>query len=400
MFSLLSDQPKKYLKNGADAFQVLYIMQFIVAITIALPTYINSSFLSKYASDQLIGLLYTGSSILTLLFMVVMPRILTKYGNYATMFSVAVASTLLTLVLAFLQLPFAIYALFVVYVALTSVILFTMDVFIEAHSSDAHTGSIRGIFLTIANFAFVISPFITGSILTNGDYWKIFMLATVTMASLLFLLLLNFRDFKDPVYDRIPFWKTLQDMFCHCKRDVLLVYITSMALRFFYAWMVIYSPLYLHQYIGFTWNEIGIMFTVMLLPFILFEIPAGKIADKKWGEKELLAIGFIMTGITTAFLSFIDSSSIWVWTAALFATRIGASIVEIMSESYFFKKVDGTDTNIIGFFRNARPLAYIIAPIIASIVLFFLSLKYLFVIGGIIMIVVGLPATLMLKDTK
>jgi MFS family permease len=400
MFSILPTQPKKKLKNGADAFQVLYIMQFIVAITIALPTYINSSFLSKYASDQLVGLLYTGSSVLTLLFMVVMPRILTRFGNYATMFGVAVASTLLTLALAFLDLPFAIYALFVVYAALTSVILFTMDVFIEAHSSDSHTGSIRGIFLTIANFAFVISPFIAGTILTNGDYWKIFMLATITMASLLFLLLLNFRDFKDPTYDRIPFWNTLREIFCSCRRDVKLVYITSMALRFFYAWMVIYSPLYLHNTIGFTWNEIGIMFTVMLLPFILFEIPAGRIADKKWGEKELLAIGFIMTGVTTAFLSFINSTDIWVWTAALFATRIGASIVEIMSESYFFKKVDSTDTHIIGFFRNARPLAYIIAPMIASGVLFFLSLQYIFLVGGIIVIAVGLPATLMLKDTK
>jgi MFS family permease len=400
MFSLLFDQPKKYLKNGTGTFQVLYVMQFIVAITIALPTYINSSFLSTYASEQMVGLLYTGSSVLTLFFMIIMPRILMRFGNYAAMFGVVVASALLTLALTFLELPFAVYVLFVIYAALTSVILFTMDVFIEAYSSDAHTGSIRGIFLTIANFAFVISPFIAGSILTNGDYWKIFMLATVTTVSLLFLLILNFRDFKDPRYDRIPFLSTFGEIFSKHKRDVKFVYITSMTLRFFYAWMVIYSPLYLHEHIGFTWNEIGIIFTVMLLPFILLEIPAGNIADKKWGEKELLAIGFIITGITTAFLSFIDSTNIWVWTAALFATRIGASIVEIMTESYFFKKVDSTDTHIIGFFRNARPLAYIIAPIIASGVLLFFSLQYLFIVGGVIMIAVGLPATLMLKDTK
>lgn len=398
MFSILPNHPKKTLPNGSDAFQVLYLMQFIVAITIALPSYINSSFLSTYASDSVIGFLYTGSSILTLLFMIMMPRILNRYGNYRTTFAVAVASVLLTLGLAFLQLPHSIYALFIVYMALTSVILFNMDVFIEKHSSDKHTGSIRGMFLTIANIAFVISPFITGSILTNGDYWKIYILATVTMLSLLFILITHFRDFTDPSYDRVPFWNTLHEVFR--KRNIALVFITNMMLRFFYAWMVIYSPLYLHDHIGFTWSEIGIMFTIMLIPFVLFQIPAGKIADAKWGEKELLAAGFIITGITTAGLSFITSSELWVWTALLFATRIGASIIEIMSESYFFKKVDSTDTHIISFFRNARPLAYIIAPTLASTTLLFLPLQYIFVVAGAIIVVIGFPATLLLKDTK
>jgi MFS family permease len=398
MFSILPTQPKKKLKNGSDAFQVLYMMQFIVAITIALPTYINSSFLSTYASDSMVGLLYTGSSILTFFFMLLMPSILNRFGNYRTAFVVAVASVLLTLGLAFLEIPFSIYALFVVYMALTTVILFTMDVFIERYSSNKHTGSIRGFFLTIANVAFVLSPFIAGSILTNGDYWKIYILATISMASFLLILITNFRDFKDPKYDRVPFWNTFKEVMK--KRDVALVFITAMALRFFYAWMVIYSPLYLHDTLGFKWNEIGIMFTVMLLPFVLFEIPAGKLADSKWGEKELLAGGFILTGITTAVLSFITSTDIWVWTIALFATRTGASIIEIMTESYFFKKVDSTDTHIIGFFRNARPLAYIIAPLIASGLLLILPLQYIFIAAGVLVVLFGLPATLLLKDTK
>jgi MFS family permease len=398
MFSILPTQPKKKLRNGSDAFQVLYMMQFIVAITIALPTYINSSFLSTYASDSMVGLLYTGSSILTFFFMLLMPSILNRFGNYRTAFVVAVASVLLTLGLAFLEIPFSIYALFVVYMALTTVILFTMDVFIERYSSNKHTGSIRGFFLTIANVAFVLSPFIAGSILTNGDYWKIYILATISMASFLLILITNFRDFKDPKYDRVPFWNTFKEVMK--KRDVALVFITAMALRFFYAWMVIYSPLYLHDTLGFKWNEIGIMFTVMLLPFVLFEIPAGKLADSKWGEKELLAGGFILTGITTAVLSFITSTDIWVWTIALFATRTGASIIEIMTESYFFKKVDSTDTHIIGFFRNARPLAYIIAPLIASGLLLILPLQYIFIAAGVLVVLFGLPATLLLKDTK
>ena len=92
------------------------------------------------------------------------------------------------------------------------------------------------------------------------------------------------------------------------------------------------------------------------------------------------------------------SKSLAVWALLLFATRVGASAIEVMNETYFFKKVHASDSDIIGFFRNAGPFAYIIGPAIASTLLYFIDYKYLFIILGVIMLF-GTRLSLSIKDT-
>ena len=125
----------------------------------------------------------------------------------------------------------------------------------------------------------------------------------------------------------------------------------------------------------------------------------GKIADARLGEKELLTAGFIITGIATMSLTFVVSSNIMLWAALLFMTRIGASFIEMMTETYFYKKIDATDTHLMGYFKNLRPLAYLIAPTTATIFLVFFDYKYLFLIIGIVMIS-GVRYSLSIVDTK
>jgi len=271
------------------------------------------------------------------------------------------------------------------------------DVFLEYYSSDRNTGSIRGVFLTMINIAVLISPAVAGFILTNGDYWKIYSLAAFFMLTVFVLLAQHFNEFEDVRYDRVPFWNTLREVYR--RKNLFNIFMSNILLKFFFAWMVIYMPIYLHEHIGFAWSEIGLMLTIMLLPFVLFEIPAGRLADSRWGEKEFLTIGFLIMGVSTIGLVFISEPIFWIWATALFITRIGASLVEIMTESYFFKHVDATDTNIMGFYRNTRPIAYIIAPLAATLALALFAFKFLFLILGFVMFT-GIRYSLALKDTK
>jgi MFS family permease len=163
--------------------------------------------------------------------------------------------------------------------------------------------------------------------------------------------------------------------------------------------MIVYTPIYMNKHIGFSWPEIGIIFTIMLVPFILFELPVGELEDDKYGEKEFLTIGFIVMGLSTLFISFITVKSFWMWATILFITRIGASIVEISSDTYFFKKVDDQKTDIISFFRITRPLSFIVAPLLATVILQFIPFQYIFIIIGSIMII-GAHYALALTDTK
>jgi MFS family permease len=171
-----------------------------------------------------------------------------------------------------------------------------------------------------------------------------------------------------------------------------------MILRIFYAGMVVYTPIYLHEYIGFAWSEIGVMFTIMLLPFVLLEYPLGKMADSRFGEKEILSAGFICMALFTAILSFVSLPSLILWTALLFMTRIGASAVEIMSETYFFKKIDWGDSNLLSFFRIVDPIAYIITPLVVSVLIYFFDFRWVFLALSVI-VLFGLRYSLSIKDT-
>jgi MFS family permease len=128
------------------------------------------------------------------------------------------------------------------------------------------------------------------------------------------------------------------------------------------------------------------------------QYPLGQFADKKYGEKEIMAIGSPYVGISTIALSLITSNSLLVWAMALFVTRIGAASAEIMMEIYFFKTVSPRDSAVLGSFRITRPLSNFIAPLITGFGLLFTSHEYLFVIIGLICLGALYPV-LKIKDT-
>ena len=163
--------------------------------------------------------------------------------------------------------------------------------------------------------------------------------------------------------------------------------------------MVIYTPIYLYEYLKFDWEQIGLIFTIMLIPFVLVDFPLGKLSDKI-GEKKMLMIGFLITILFTFIIPFVAVSKVWIWAMILFGTRVGAATIEIMSEIYFFKEIGEKNADEISFFRNTYPLSYILAPLIAIPVLLFVpSFKYIFFVLSAIMLS-GFFITLRLKDIK
>ena len=162
--------------------------------------------------------------------------------------------------------------------------------------------------------------------------------------------------------------------------------------------MIIYSPLYLRS-IGMEWGKIGIIFTFMLIPFVLLEYPAGLLADKKIGEKEMIIAALAIMGFSTLSIFFINSTGIIIWMIVLFLTRVGASLLEILRDSYFYKRIDGYDVDIVEFFRTSRAVGFIIGSIVSGILFIFLPMKSVFIIIAIV-IFSGLIPAFNLIDNK
>ena len=180
---------------------------------------------------------------------------------------------------------------------------------------------------------------------------------------------------------------------------VLLLFFISFLLQLFYSSAVIYIPFHLLHNLGMSWEVLGPLFSLMLIPFLLIEIPAGVIADQYIGEKEMLIAGFAILSISLFLFYYISVPLVWLWAIVLFLSRIGAALVEAMRESYFFKIVDAKDLIDINLFRITGPLAYIVSSALSIVVLYFFTLDYLFLFLSIIMLM-GLTFSAGLRDTK
>lgn len=387
----------KFLNFRKSTLTILYILIFIFALTSAIPAYVNSSFLKSLTGEQFVGVLYTVSSIFALVFLILLPKILKKYGNYKVTLILTILYLLNFLGLAFSQNIFFVLFCFLISGSMATAIYFNLDMFLEHQSSDVVTGRIRSTYLTCLNLAWLISPVLTGIIVGEFSYRKIYFVVALIMMPVILIVSSSFKDFKDPNYISINFLETVKSI--NINKNIKNIIISSFLLQLFYAWMVIYTPIYLNQYIGFSWGSIGIIFSIMLLPFILIEIPIGYLADKIFGEKEILTVGFIIMGISTAIIPLIHNNNLFFWSLILFITRIGAAMVEVMNDTYFFKQVSDKNLNLINLYRTVTPIAYIVAPIIATLLIFFVSIVNIFYILGLLMIF-GLRYSLKIKDTK
>jgi MFS family permease len=248
------------------------------------------------------------------------------------------------------------------------------------------------------------SPFLAGRIL-NLYPQRYDLLFFITLPAILLLILLSIFVLKEK--DRQEFklsspWQAIKRLYFSQNKndgDIKKILIINFLLHFFYAVMVVYSPIYLREVIGLSWQNIGIVFSFMLLPFVLFEMPLGRLADKYFGEKEILFISLLLMALSTAAIPLITTASLIGWSLILFLTRTGAAGTEIMTETYLFKKIDSDNTDIVAVSRNNIPLAYLLAPILGTVFSVFLPFYLIFPTLALILLS-GLWLTLKLRDTK
>lgn len=378
---------------------LVYVASFFYSFHYALPLYIESSFIAQFLSaEKMVGIVFAVAAVFTIILTFLFPRFLKRFGTYKTTIAVMGLESITLLLLAGFSSPFIVIPLFILHQVLVSIIYLSLDDFVESFSEDSKTGGIRGVFMTVLNIAVASAPMVAGLMLTDHNFWKIYLAAAIFMFFGIIVIARNFKNYVDPEY-LVPKFKDTFSIVVK-NHNLHAIIITHFLLSFFFALMVIYTPPYLNKNMGIPMNDIlGFIIPIALLPFIFFEVILGKIADERLGEKEILVAGFILMALSTATLSWINTSSVVVWAGLLFLTRTGASAVEVTAESYFYKQVSSSDVHIVTFMRIVRTSAYIIGPLLGYLVLLFIDYRYLFLALGIIMLL-GVPYGLHFKDTK
>jgi MFS family permease len=358
---------------------VLYLAGFILSISANVAAYINSSFIEGFIGLEYVGLFFVAANLVTLFVMLYFPIIIKKYSNLISSKIVMLINVISASSLIFLNSPYWILPFFVAMWVSANLLWINMDIFVESFTSNINTGRVRAIFFTAMNFGWIVSPVIASSLVIDENYYRLVYLASVIFLIIFYLIINRYKKIlnrEDIIYKKLKIVDTIKEFW----RDKNLrgVYIISFFLSIFFGLVVVYMPIYLNEYIGFNWSTIGIIFSIMLIPFVLVEIPAGYLADKYWGEIEMLNIGFTIIVISLLLFFFTSTANALIWTLILFFSRIGAALIEAMRESRFFKIVDVEHVSHINFLRTSYPLGFVFAAGIGVLILNFYSIEYLF----------------------
>lgn len=364
--------------------KIIYLAGFLFSFATGLALYINSSFIATFIGEKSAGIVFTLASFSSIVAILGAPALFKKIGGYKFLAGAVFLDALTFLLLKFVANTLSMGLIFIVGITLNTLVVFSLDEFLKIFSDKKNVGKTRGIYLTLVSLALILAQVSHATILKNFSFQDTYLLASIMMGVFLILVLFALRNTRDPEYDAVHNLKYLKKFFGN--KNLRRAYVAGFLVQFFYAWMVIYTPIYLSAHLGFSWQEIGTIFSIMLLPFLFVPFYAGKLSDKI-GERRMLMFGFAVTALFTIFLFYINLHSVFYWAALLFLTRIGMSLTEAMSDTYFFKHIKAENDEFIGLYRTASPTANIIGPIMAFLVLILVpAFNFIYLILGALML--------------
>lgn len=373
---------------------------FFSALHASLIIYILGPYLATLMPVAYTGLVISAGAILTLILFPIAPHIVERFGAKKLAMYGALLEIVVLLGIAITPLPYVAIALVALSAALSPLIFYQLDLLLEATiRQEGITSRVHAAYLTAGNIAYVVAPLIVGFLLDGtAVYSRMFFAAALSLVPFVILFLFN----------HIP--EGRPPRFCDIRetagciiwdRDLRATVFASIVLQFFYHLAPLYVSLYMVEVLGMDWSVLGWMFMVMLIPFVLVEFPAGEAADRWFGDKEMMATGFVIMGISFTVIPFFDASTaIWFMLAILVATRIGAALSEAMIEGHFFRRVSEQDAPTISVFRMMRPIAALAAPICGTLLYLAGGYTALFVCSGLFVAFFGAISALLITDVK
>lgn len=377
---------------------IIDIISFLFGFSGSLLTYITSSYFQEAVGEEHIGSVFLLAYGAILVILLNFHKVIAISGKSFALNTSFILRIVTLVALGFLAVSFQGIIFFVLYIIFGVLTKVSLDAILESFSKDTSSGKTRGMHLAALETGFIAGPVISTQILKNYDFSGVFFVSLFIHVIIFIISLFIIRGTKHKFKEKISVLQLLKKSYG--RRNILKIYCLSFVLEFFYAVMVIYTPIYLLG-LGFSWEEIGIAFTIMLVPFVVLPYPLGVLADKITGEKELLIFSLFVMGISTIMVYFIQSDSVLMWAMILLLTRIGAATISALRDSYFYKRVDGTDVDLIDFFRTAQPVAFISASAVAFVLLTILGLPMeTMFLAVVVVCVLGLVPAFKLVDNK
>ena len=369
--------------------KMIAFISFLLGFSQSVLLYVMSTYFKQAAGMENVGSFYFIAYAILFVALLNLHKAARRFGNVNVFFLAVFFKLVAIAVLANLSPSWFGIFLMMLYVIFAGVEWVSLDAILESYSCDQESGRIRGKHLAIFNAGILLGPFISTRLLDRFDFSGIFIFLLIFNSIVFIYVLLKLRTSNSHFQSTV----STRELFRKIKKrpDVMHIYYISFVLEFFYALMIIYTPIYLID-LGLSWAQIGTIFTFMLLPFVVLQYPAGILADRHKNEGKSLIYAVMLVFVCVVGVYLTNSVSVLVWSLLLFGTRVGAALIEILRDSYFYRRIDGDDVDLIDFFRTSLPMGYVVAAISSFIVIQLFSVSAVFVLVALVVSSAVYPA--------
>lgn len=379
---------------------ILFFVNFFFSTLSALVGYTLLPYLATIMPIEQTGMVVTAAGVIGAVSFAFLPRLVARVGAQELALVLGLIQMIGLFVLSATPSPAVGIAVTIIVVAFMPFLAYALDLLLEATgAAGGMTGRVRAVFLTAWNLGSFVAPLVIGTLLDGANNYALVFMAGAGAIVPVVILFAARRLPTNGIPTTAPISHSLRCIFNN--RDLAAVTVGHIFLWMFYVWAPLYVPIYLHTILGFSWTTLGWIFSVMLIPYVLLEYPAGWIADHYPQEKHLMLAGFVIAGSALASVSFITATTAPLLILLILVTsRCGAALIESTTEGHFFRRVSDRDINSVSIFRAAWPLSYALAPLFGSLILAASNYQTLFLVTGGFIVIAGSLATFFIQEAR
>jgi MFS family permease len=364
--------------NAKNRRTILYVVGFLFGTQISLGSYFIASYIARIIGETHTGFVYGTTSLCTLFLMLSFSKILKKIGNRITSLFLIGTSACSYAILALSPASIFVLPAIILYQVANMVLWLCLDIYLEHYERASTVSKDRALYLTLINLGWLLAPALAGLLLgKSGEFSHVFAVQASIALCIFSILYVCFKNFTDSIYKPVQMIDILPAIRSN-KKALIFIQIHA-GLQIFYASMVMYMGIYLMQTAKIPLSSLGVLFSIMLIPFTLFGIPVEKILSNSENKNRIFIYGFFLLLVGSITPLVYRGASLILWGSILFISRVGAVILETGTEALFFKAVNEEEAAVVATFRMMHPLSYLIVSLIGGILLSFGSISYIFI---------------------
>lgn len=390
---------------------VSYVITIFYSLFFAIPYFSNSSFLSLHFTKNIVNILFLISGIIAVLLTHSISKAIHKYHNYETMLTILSIAFISTFSLAFASNSYIIAILFIIHFVSVFLLYITINLYTEEFETEKFAGESRGLFLICTHFALLISPLIASQVANSIGLQATYLVSSCMLIPLYIFMHHYYKHVKEPRMDGGHALRALRKL--RNNNDLKAAFAGSLMFEIFASTFAIYAAPAITSSLNISLNTfLAVIIPIALIPAIILPYYIGILSDKKIGEKEFSILGLSIMGISALLFPFIldresilSSSNIIYIAGFFFFLRVGTTLCQTAIYSYFYKKVEKRDADMISLFAITWPIGAIIAATtgeISNILEDYLNINNYTIIflSLFIFVLIALKTVSKMKDTR